>query len=537
MINASEAPKEVLRLSSAVQTTTDGEEKVPAGQSGASDRLRMMEEDAIAKNLALKEANERVAMLEKSVENLKKLLELKDASLAQAQAKAESNDKSVTKSETKPEAIVAPMPQAPIPAPVQQPPVTAEKNATELEAEQSGVVTTPDLVVAPTPVEAPVPAPAPVLPVAAPVENVEPSLTDQIFANIEYVGAFLMVILLSALLWVRKRRQRLEDDDDDDDKAAEGFSSRMKSRMAGMAGAHQAVAAADNHASDDEDEDSMHHNTLAAAHSAQEEDGDFEQSTVMYANFSEKSEETGFDDHPQSDLDDDATKHHFQSAEASNDIDLADEDTDHNTSAQANYETEFDLADAKEASQNDSVAINLSDYDSAPSSATEEASSEFDMTSEAASDQEHTIDFDLSPEAIKLADEDIQKINPASSGKASATARDLSPLELMDELDSSDQLDSDDIDGSAKTIPVVPELGLENINLDIENADSAAQQEDGSDLNANSEQWQEVETKLDLAKAYQEMDDKEGAKEMLEEVIRDGDTKQKRAAKKLMKSL
>lgn len=307
--------------------------------------------------------------------------------------------------------------------------------------------------------------------------------------------------------------------------------------MAGMAGAHQAVAAADNHASDDEDEDSMHHNTLAAAHSAQEEDGDFEQSTVMYANFSEKSEETGFDDHPQSDLDDDATKHHFQSAEASNDIDLADEDTDHNTSAQANYETEFDLADAKEASQNDSVAINLSDYDSAPSSATEEASSEFDMTSEAASDQEHTIDFDLSPEAIKLADEDIQKINPASSGKASATARDLSPLELMDELDSSDQLDSDDIDGSAKTIPVVPELGLENINLDIENADSAAQQEDGSDLNANSEQWQEVETKLDLAKAYQEMDDKEGAKEMLEEVIRDGDTKQKRAAKKLMKSL
>jgi len=281
----------------------------------------------------------------------------------------------------------------------------------------------------------------------------------------------------------------------------------------------------------------MHPNTAAAAHSAPEDDRDFEQSTVMYANFSEKSEETGFDDHPQSDLDDDATKHHFQSAEASNDIDLADEDTDHNIPAHANYETEFDLADAKEASQNDSVAINLSDYDSAPSSANEEASSDFAMASEAASDQEHTIDFDLSPEAIKLADEDIQKINPASNGKASVTARDLSPLELMDELDSSDQLASDDIDGSAKAIPVVPELGLENINLDIENADSAAQQEDGSDLNANSEQWQEVETKLDLAKAYQEMDDKEGAKEMLEEVIRDGDTKQKRAAKKLMKSL
>ena len=51
------------------------------------------------------------------------------------------------------------------------------------------------------------------------------------------------------------------------------------------------------------------------------------------------------------------------------------------------------------------------------------------------------------------------------------------------------------------------------------------------------EKLKKEETKLDLAKAYQEMDDKEGAKEMLEEVIRDGDTKQKRAAKKLMKSL
>ena len=80
-------------------------------------------------------------------------------------------------------------------------------------------------------------------------------------------------------------------------------------------------------------------------------------------------------------------------------------------------------------------------------------------------------------------------------------------------------------------------MGLESINLDIENADSVVQKDKESDSSENSEQWQEVETKLDLAKAYQEMDDKEGAKEMLEEVIRDGDSKQKRAAKKLMKSL
>ena len=107
----------------------------------------------------------------------------------------------------------------------------------------------------------------------------------------------------------------------------------------------------------------------------------------------------------------------------------------------------------------------------------------------------------------------------------------------MDEPSITEQLDSDEVDTTSKIIPIVPELGLESINLDIENADSVVQKDKESDSSENSEQWQEVETKLDLAKAYQEMDDKEGAKEMLEEVIRDGDAKQKRAAKKLMKSL
>ena len=73
--------------------------------------------------------------------------------------------------------------------------------------------------------------------------------------------------------------------------------------------------------------------------------------------------------------------------------------------------------------------------------------------------------------------------------------------------------------------------------MNNKNADSLVKKDKESESSENSEQWQEVETKLDLAKAYQEMDDKEGAKEMLEEVIRDGDSKQKRAAKKLMKSL
>lgn len=36
-------------------------------ESTVVDRLRMMEEDAVARNLALQEANQRVAMLEKAL--------------------------------------------------------------------------------------------------------------------------------------------------------------------------------------------------------------------------------------------------------------------------------------------------------------------------------------------------------------------------------------------------------------------------------------------------------------------------------------
>lgn len=51
------------------------------------------------------------------------------------------------------------------------------------------------------------------------------------------------------------------------------------------------------------------------------------------------------------------------------------------------------------------------------------------------------------------------------------------------------------------------------------------------------EHWHEVATKLDLAKAYQEMGDADGAREILEEVIRDGDQAQRESAEKLLQQI
>ncbi len=522
-ISSNAEPKEVLRLSSALQTDGNKDSVTP---SNVADRLRMMEEDAIAKNLSLKEANERVAMLEKSVENLKKLLELKDAALAQAQVRAESNDKIAVKPET---VITQP----------QQPSVQSQQDVALItEGDDQVDVTIPDLVVAPPteqsmPTEAVTPTPLP-LPVSE-TNDGETSLTDQIFANIEYVGAFLMVILLSTLLWVRKRRQRQEDASEND-KAAEGFSSRMKSRMAAMASAQQVVAAGSYAEPDDEDST---YQSAASVEQSNEEEQDFEQSTILYANLSEKSDEAEFDSHPQVDSEDDETKYSARLTDESNDIDLTDDGVStHVHPVQESYETEFDLSDANEAVQSDQIKIDSSDYDSVKDLEAGETVLDFDNTVESNADEDNTIDFDLSEDAINLADDAIQNSKLAKNGEASASTHDHpSALELMDELSITEQLDSDEVDTTSKIIPIVPELGLESINLDIENADSVVQKDKESDSSENSEQWQEVETKLDLAKAYQEMDDKEGAKEMLEEVIRDGDSKQKRAAKKLMKSL
>ncbi len=46
--------------------------------------------------------------------------------------------------------------------------------------------------------------------------------------------------------------------------------------------------------------------------------------------------------------------------------------------------------------------------------------------------------------------------------------------------------------------------------------------------------WQEVATKLDLAKAYEEMGDKDGARELLNEVLKEGDAAQQQQAKQML---
>ncbi|MDQ5849564.1 MAG: hypothetical protein M3544_11455, partial [Pseudomonadota bacterium] len=77
-----------------------------------------------------------------------------------------------------------------------------------------------------------------------------------------------------------------------------------------------------------------------------------------------------------------------------------------------------------------------------------------------------------------------------------------------------------------------PAIDLSTISLDLGSAGEPTTGPASSDP-----KWQEVATKLDLAKAYQEMGDKDGARELLNEVMKDGDAAQKGQAQQLLAKL
>lgn len=86
---------------------------------------------------------------------------------------------------------------------------------------------------------------------------------------------------------------------------------------------------------------------------------------------------------------------------------------------------------------------------------------------------------------------------------------------------------------------------LADAPFDIEPMDSVAEETEVTAVEPESEVappadaidpelWEEVNTKLDLARAYLEMGDQEGAREILQEVLGEGDAQQKADADKLL---
>ena len=515
---SSGAPKEVLKLSSGAQLPDkDGK---TAADANLVDRLRMMEEDAIARNLALKEANERVAMLEKSIENLKQLLELKDSVLAQAQLKAEPTSKTAIKAE--------------MPAAVTTDP-TAQKDL-KLESDPLASVPTTNAPVTQPAREAVVKS-APVNPPPLPPDTENQSWMGLLFNYIEYVAAVSVLGLSLILLMMRRRRSQEAEIGEEEDKK-ENFSSAMRSRMAAMSTAEAVSDAAANAPAVEEATDDLTYQNVNAYSEDEEFDKDakyYEENATNYDSISEESQvgeqsaandlkqdEALIDEPVRSNFAEDyeqPTDSHQDEIGSANqiDFDLSDEVDKHQTVLnQSLAEDEVGLSGA---AVNSEASENIADYGLEINFDDSEKSLD-SVNLDANTNEDEKIDFDLGDSSIDFSED--------------KTINEIEAPTTKDELLEFD-LSQDSTHTAAEPEAKIPDLA--DIDLNLEDSGQESKQNESSDTYENSEQWQEVETKLDLAKAYQEMDDKEGAKEMLEEVIRDGDEKQKKAAKQMLKSL
>ncbi|HUQ73687.1 MAG TPA: FimV/HubP family polar landmark protein [Burkholderiales bacterium] len=117
---------------------------------------------------------------------------------------------------------------------------------------------------------------------------------------------------------------------------------------------------------------------------------------------------------------------------------------------------------------------------------------------------------------------------------AAAPAKPATPApEPSGGLDFDLNLDSDKKPEAQAPATELPKMDLSDISLDLGPVDATVMAPKPS----SDPKWQEVATKLDLAKAYEEMGDKDGARELLKEVVKDGDATQRGSAEQLLAKL
>ncbi len=192
--------------------------EAPKDSRQAQGKIAALEEDLVAKDKALKEAQSRQAELEKNIQDLQKLVELKNQNLAQLQKQSGA-------SVTPAPAIPASPPVTPEVKSEAQPPVSQEKPVeTTASAEPAQPATPPSgentsetqppEQVQPAPEEVAKPAepeqkPAPKV-VQAPEPQAEPGFLDDLMGNPVILGGGVLVLgLLGLVAYRRGKRGKL----------------------------------------------------------------------------------------------------------------------------------------------------------------------------------------------------------------------------------------------------------------------------------------------------------------------------------------
>ena len=179
----------------------------------AQGKIAALEEDLVAKDKALKEAQSRQADLEKNLKELQKLVELKNQSLAELQKQAEA--KAVPAPEVKKPEVPAPakapetVPAVPAPAVAEKPAEKPAEPAKPVDSEKPAEAAKPDVAAKPTeapkPVEAPKPAPKKAVP---PPPLPEPDFIDELMDNPAILGGGVLVLGLLGFIGYRQRLKK-----------------------------------------------------------------------------------------------------------------------------------------------------------------------------------------------------------------------------------------------------------------------------------------------------------------------------------------
>ncbi len=445
------------QVAAADTTSTQGsitpQEQAPKANAGApADRLQIAPgaaqgsgnadanaEELVAKNKALAEANERIALLEKNVSDLQRLLDMQ---------KDLSNE-----------------PIAP----------SADGPAVETDATESTTVEVPSETLAEPPVASEPPASADG--VQAPVEQAPAE--EQPFNWLPWIlaGVGGLVVLLVLLLIARARKNNAKSDEGEFEAEDESSFSEVNEFDEAIAAASAGIAAeratglnqAEN---SDFDLDEVLNDRLKQA--------DVDEATQLRATPAEvKAEPVVAEDIPELNEASDEAQQHKESLDSEVTLDFPEEES----------------SEAKSGS----ILDDLDEIEKGTLAAQEELD-------------------ELRKQPLPQHDVNSREIDAAFGDLIGEEPVDEKPVEL-DEADKADAAASD----------VIPEEAFDKALVDLD--------VDVPNPKVDDATWQEVATKLDLAGAYVEIGDADGAKELLNEIVKKGDVDQVRKAKALLATL
>ena len=559
---AKEGPKEVLKLSK-----NEPAAGAAGGDAKSAARVHALEEEVVARDKAVKESNDRVAKLEKQIKDLQSLLEMKNKGMADLQKPAS----------TPPAATPPPAAASQPPAPQAAAPVTPAPPAPSApEVKPATPVPTPAPAPAPPKSDsAPAPSqPVPVQPKPAPAKTAplpEPSLMDQVLDQPAYLGAAIGVLIIIGALAVRAVKRRRESKSDAEESGpARAFSEASGNTAAFSPNSTVAIspAAAQSASSDEVDSVAEAEIFLAYGRDAQAEEllkEALERSPQrheiylkllqIYANRKDaKSFEKVARDLQQAsggagEIWDQAIALGYQ-------VDPDNSRYAAGRSAAGAAAIAGAAAAASAAAEN--VDFNIGSEDSqATTTDIDLGDSSFDSTQiiDPAAEPAHDATVSMRPAAMDFnvdlpaagvsADElaprrassagldfDIDLNSLTSSAPADAGAAAAEPASGGLDFDMSGLSLDAPAEPRLESSSAAPEIDLSGISLDLGTETTPALSPTGKD-----DHWYDVQTKFDLAKAYQEMGDKDGAREILKEVLQEGDAEQKTAAKSVLSSL